>query len=76
MHVDFKILDARLRDRGVRSFAVHPGVIMTELARHMGREDIEALAARTPPGEELVFKTVPQGAATSVWAATAAGLVA
>ena len=28
-------LDRRLRDRGVRSFALHPGVIMTELARHL-----------------------------------------
>lgn len=64
-------LDKRLRDRGVRAFAVHPGVIMTKLSRHMQQADYEALMARTPPGQELVFKSVEQGAATTVWAATA-----
>ncbi len=32
-------LDRRLQDRGVRAFAVHPGMIMTELSRHMVPED-------------------------------------
>ncbi len=63
-------LDARLRDRGVRAFAVHPGVIMTDLSRHMDQSDFEALGSRNP-GEELVLKSVEQGAATTVWAATA-----
>ena len=63
-------LDQRLRDRGVRVFAVHPGVIMTELSRHMVEADFESLSAKTPAGEELVFKSVEQGSATSVWAAT------
>ena len=43
-------LDRRLRDRGVRSYAVHPGVIMTELSRHLVPEDLDALAARMPAG--------------------------
>jgi NAD(P)-dependent dehydrogenase (short-subunit alcohol dehydrogenase family) len=64
-------LDRRLRERGVRAFAVHPGVIMTNLSRHMQQADYESLMARTPPGEELVFKSLEQGAATTVWAATA-----
>ena len=63
-------LDRRLRDRQVRAFAVHPGVIMTRLGRHMQPADLELLAAKTPPGETLVFKSVEQGAATTVWAAT------
>jgi NAD(P)-dependent dehydrogenase (short-subunit alcohol dehydrogenase family) len=63
-------LDKRLRDRGVRALAVHPGIIMTNLSRHMQQADYEALMSRTPPGEELVFKSVEQGAATTVWAAT------
>jgi len=63
-------LDARLRDQGVRAFAVHPGVIMTELSRHMEESDFEMLASRSPSDEPLVFKSVEQGAATSVWAAT------
>lgn len=64
-------LDLRTRERGVRAFAVHPGVIMTKLSRHLQPEDFEALSARTPPGQELVYKSVEQGAATTVWAATA-----
>jgi NAD(P)-dependent dehydrogenase (short-subunit alcohol dehydrogenase family) len=67
-------LDRRLRERGVRAFAVHPGVIMTNLSRHMQQADYESLMSRTPPGEELVFKSVEQGAATTVWAATTAEL--
>lgn len=62
-------LDARLAGHGVRSFAVHPGVIMTELSRHMEQADFELLSDRAPEGEPLSFKTVEQGAATSVWAA-------
>lgn len=65
-------LDDRLKDRGVRSYAVHPGVIMTELSRHMDQEDFEMIRARAPQGKGkvMVLKTVEQGAATSVWAAT------
>ena len=62
-------LDRRLAGAGVRAFAVHPGLIMTELARHMQPEDMKDLASRVPSGS-LRFKTVPAGAATSVWAAT------
>ena len=66
--------DRRHRDRGVRATAVHPGGIMTELGRHMPDGAIEAwfqqiqqqrAAAGEPPFE---FKSIPQGAATSVWA--------
>ncbi|MEZ5372952.1 MAG: SDR family NAD(P)-dependent oxidoreductase [Microthrixaceae bacterium] len=62
-------LDARLKDKGVRSYAVHPGMIMTPLARHMVPEDMEILGGGT---EE--FKEVPQGAATTVLAATSPAL--
>jgi NAD(P)-dependent dehydrogenase (short-subunit alcohol dehydrogenase family) len=70
--------DRRHKGRGVRAAAVHPGGIQTELARHMGQEALLKLVETMnadlakegkPPYE---FKTVPQGAATSVWA----GLVA
>ena len=64
-------LDQRLKDRGVRSLAVHPGVIMTKLSRHLTQEDIENLMKSAPEGETMEWKTVEQGAATSVWAATA-----
>lgn len=61
-------LDQRLGDRGVRAFAVHPGMIMTELSRHMEPTDFEQIARGRKP-EELSFKSVAQGAATSIWAA-------
>lgn len=67
-------LDERTRERGLRAFAVHPGVIATNLSRHMEEADYEALMARAPSGQELVFKSLEQGAATTVWAATSPGL--
>jgi NAD(P)-dependent dehydrogenase (short-subunit alcohol dehydrogenase family) len=63
-------LDLRMRERGVRAFAVHPGMIMTNLARHLEAADITALTDRSSSSEALVFKTPEQGAATTVWAAT------
>lgn len=63
-------LDLRTRERGVRAFAVHPGVIMTNLSRHMEEADLIALNERNPSGEPLVFKSLEQGAATTVWAAS------
>jgi NAD(P)-dependent dehydrogenase (short-subunit alcohol dehydrogenase family) len=64
-------LDRRLQAKGVRSFAVHPGVIMTELARHLTPEDIKDLMDQAPGDDGLVFKPVEAGAATSCWAASA-----
>jgi NAD(P)-dependent dehydrogenase (short-subunit alcohol dehydrogenase family) len=70
--------DRRHKAGGVRATAVHPGGIRTELSRYMTQADEEALigsinaahaAAGLPPFE---FKTIPQGAATSVWAAAVA----
>src|SRR5215469_14616661 len=66
--------DRRHRDRGVRASAVHPGAIQTELGRYMGPEKLQQLVqqinqrlaeARKGPFQ---WKTIPQGAATSVWA--------
>ena len=66
--------DRRHKARGVRAAAVHPGGIQTELGRHMTPEAIAALrermnAARPPGAPEFQWKTIPQGAATSLWAA-------
>ena len=63
-------LDKRYKDRGVRSYAVHPGAIHTELARHMDRDDVKSLMEMRPQSEPMKFKTVEAGAATTVWAAT------
>jgi NAD(P)-dependent dehydrogenase (short-subunit alcohol dehydrogenase family) len=62
-------LTKRLAKDKITANAVHPGVIMTELARHMQAEDLETLQSRAPAGG-LKFKTVESGAATSVWAAS------
>jgi NAD(P)-dependent dehydrogenase (short-subunit alcohol dehydrogenase family) len=69
--------DGRHRARGVRAAAVHPGVIETELARHMDPKRIQELIdqirkERAEGKEPFEWKTVPQGAATSVWAAVVA----
>jgi NAD(P)-dependent dehydrogenase (short-subunit alcohol dehydrogenase family) len=61
-------LDRRGRDAGVRATALHPGGIVTELGRHLDEEAINALVA-AQQGRRTVWKTIPQGAATSVWAA-------
>ena len=66
-------LNRRLREAGVTANAVHPGVIMTELARHMKEEDMANLSTRSPSGG-FKFKPVEAGAATSVWAATSSDL--
>jgi NAD(P)-dependent dehydrogenase (short-subunit alcohol dehydrogenase family) len=68
-------LDALGRDFGVRAFAVHPGGIMTELQRHLPREEMIAAGWMDADGKlDPRFKTPAQGAATSVWAATAPAL--
>jgi len=70
--------DRRHRSEGIRATAVHPGGIQTELGRHMTPELIQQMmtsieeankAANLPP---FKWKTIPQGAATSVWAGFAA----
>jgi len=71
--------DRRHRHRGARAAAVHPGGIQTELSRHfpdgalekMAEEMSATLAAQGKGPFE--WKTVAQGAATSLWAATAPG---
>ena len=65
-------LDRRLRERGVRACAVHPGGIQTELGRHLTGETMQLLMQRYPMREAPRFKSVPQGAATTVWAAIVA----
>jgi NAD(P)-dependent dehydrogenase (short-subunit alcohol dehydrogenase family) len=70
--------DQRHRAGGVRAAAVHPGGIHTELARHMDESQLTSLVERinsqlASEGKgPFQFKTVPQGAATSVWAAVVA----
>lgn len=71
-------LDRRLRSKRIRAGAVHPGVIRTNLGRHLPGDALTRFVEKTnaelaaqgkPP---FALKSIPQGAATGVWA----GLVA
>jgi len=76
--------DRRLRDSGVRAYAVHPGTVATSLARYMSRSDFSdlrklvvdnsALRGETTDGR-LDVVTPEQGAATQVWAAVSPELI-
>jgi NAD(P)-dependent dehydrogenase (short-subunit alcohol dehydrogenase family) len=75
-------LDRRGKDFGVRAFSVHPGSILTDLVRYLDDEDFKRFKiTRKADGSidlssqsEREFKTVSQGAATSVWCATSSQL--
>jgi NAD(P)-dependent dehydrogenase (short-subunit alcohol dehydrogenase family) len=62
-------LERRLADQGIHAYALHPGVIFTELSRHLTEEDLATLGKRLPAAG-VARKTVEAGAATTVWAAT------
>jgi NAD(P)-dependent dehydrogenase (short-subunit alcohol dehydrogenase family) len=69
--------DRRHKSRGVRAASVHPGGILTELARYMTPEAIKQMTALVMAEsggrvEDKKFKSVEQGAATTVWAAVRA----
>ena len=73
-------LARRAGPSGLLSFAVHPGVIATDLGRHLTDELLNDMAefarrrsaAAGGSGESggMAFKKVEAGAATQVWAAT------
>ena len=66
--------DRRHRGRGVPAAAVHPGAIQTELGRHMDLAQLHKMVDQM--NQQLAaegkapfqWKTIPQGAATSIWA--------
>ena len=69
--------DRRHKRNGVRATAVHPGGIRTELGRYMTpevtKQMIDSMNASRPSGAPpFHWKSIPQGAATSVWSAVVA----
>lgn len=70
--------DRRHRANGVRAASVHPGGIQTELGRHMTPALVQDMISSINTANEQAgapafeFKTIPQGAATTVWAAVVA----
>lgn len=72
-------VDARGKGSGVRAFSLHPGQILTDLARHLTAEEIAGFEALDAQGRPIVdpprgMKTVEQGAATPLWCATSPAL--
>ncbi len=68
-------LDRRGREHGIRAFSLHPGGIVTGLARHIPIEALKASGNVDADGEPVIdpardMKSVPQGAATQLWCAT------
>ncbi|HEY1629940.1 MAG TPA: SDR family NAD(P)-dependent oxidoreductase [Rhizomicrobium sp.] len=64
--------DRRHKAQGIRATAVHPGGIQTELGRYMTPEVrdalIDSINSSQPAGAaQFSWKTIPQGAATTVW---------
>jgi len=70
--------DRRHKARGIRAAAVHPGGIQTELGRYMEPGTLEGMIKQLNEQEAAAgnapfqWKSIPQGAATSVWAAVVA----
>jgi NAD(P)-dependent dehydrogenase (short-subunit alcohol dehydrogenase family) len=72
-------LDRRGEPHGVRAFSVHPGRIETGLQRYITIKELQAQGFRNADGEipeeqRAFYKTVEQGAATTVWCATSRAL--
>ena len=59
-------IERRFGSQGLHSNALHPGGILTPLARHMAEADMKAFES---PDKQRRFKSPEQGAATTVWAA-------
>ncbi|WP_368884751.1 SDR family NAD(P)-dependent oxidoreductase [Providencia vermicola] len=72
--------DRRYRHLGIRACAIHPGNIATNLSRNMSVEDQVEIGTmintlnQQAGLSELTTKTIPQGAATTVWAAVIADI--
>lgn len=61
--------DRRYHGDGIRAYAVHPGAVLeTDLVRHYDPEELKGLVERSRRISS--FKTVEQGAATSIFCAT------
>lgn len=68
-------LTKRFADKGLTSNAVHPGMVMTRLGRHLTREDVKDMVKGSTMAErKMEYLTPEQGAATQIWAATSPAL--
>lgn len=68
-------LSRRLKDSGGHAFSLHPGGIWTPLQRHLPQDEMIAMGWLGEDGKpsemaQRYFKSVEQGCATTLWAAT------
>ena len=56
------------RENGVDAFSLHPGTILTEVARSLRREDFREAKQRGAVTPADRTKSLEQGASTSIWA--------
>jgi len=74
-------LDQRGKAQDIRGFSVHPGTVLTDLARHLSDEELQrfgvskdsthgSIPEGQAAGEGGDYKTPEQGAATALWCAT------
>lgn len=66
-------LERRLGSAGVHAWAVHPGMVRTDLGRNFTKDDYAELSSRAKAsgGSLPALVTVDVGASTQVWAAVA-----
>jgi len=67
-------LDRIGKEHGIRAYSLHPGGIVTNLAKHMSIDSLKAAGNLDENGEPVIdpskdMKSIPQGAATQVWCA-------
>lgn len=71
--------DVRGASDGIRAYSLHPGSILSPLARHLTDAEIASFGVHDDQGRlinapERDLKNVAQGAATTVWCATSPAL--
>ena len=63
--------DRKFKNKGIRSFSMHPGGIGTNLGRYLTEETMDEVMVEVRRLKSSApSKSIPQGAATSCWAAT------
>lgn len=60
-------IERRYGSRGLHATSVHPGVVATSIGRHLPEDQLQAIVQSDLL--EKVWKSVEQGAATTIWAA-------
>ena len=68
-------INTRMKNRGIKSYSVHPGGIVTPLQRHLENEEMVALGWKKEDGSlsdmaAAAFKSPSQGASTTLCCAT------